>query len=118
VVDDKALLETRTKLGVLVRRTKSPEEHRRAAVIPCVVTAEALDHEGIVRAVALAISHLGINIVSLETTAYNAPVTGSPLFRLAAHIDLPQGVSLAQFRRHMDEVAQHENLDVDVRSLV
>jgi glycine cleavage system transcriptional repressor len=118
VVDDRPLLETRTKLGILVRRTKSPEEHRRAAVIPCVVTAEALDHEGIVRAVALAISHLGINIVSLETTAYNAPVTGSPLFRLAAHIDLPQGVSLAQFRRHMDEVAQNENLDIDVRSLV
>src|SRR5713101_7719309 len=65
VVDDRAMLETRTKLGVLVRRTKSPEEHRRASVIPCVVTAEALDHEGIVRAVALAISHLGINIVSL-----------------------------------------------------
>jgi glycine cleavage system transcriptional repressor len=117
VVDDRAMLETRTKLGVLVRRTKSPEEHRRAAVTPCVVTAEALDHEGIVRAVALAISHLGINIVSLETTAYNAPVTGSPLFRLEAQIDLPQGVSLAQFRRQMDEVAQRENLDVDVRSL-
>src|SRR4051812_19725199 len=57
VVDDKSVLETKTKLGVLVRRTKSPEEHRRAAVIPCVVTAEAIDHEGIVRAVALAISH-------------------------------------------------------------
>src|SRR5262245_21592944 len=54
VVDDKGLLEAKTKLGILVRRTKSPEEHRRAAVIPCVVTAEAIDHEGIVRAVALA----------------------------------------------------------------
>jgi glycine cleavage system transcriptional repressor len=118
VAADKGLLETKTKLGVLVRRTKSPEEHRRAAVIPCVVTAEAIDHEGIVRAVALAISHMGINIVSLETTAYNAPVTGSPLFRLEAHIDLPQGVSVAQFRRQMDDVAQRESLDIDVRSLV
>src|SRR5215510_1172637 len=118
VVADKGELETKTKLGVLVRRTKSPEEHRRAAVIPCVVTAEAIDHEGIVRAVALAISHMGINIVSLETTTYNAPVTGSPLFRLEAHIDLPQGISVAQFRRQMEDVAQKESLDVDVRSLV
>jgi glycine cleavage system transcriptional repressor len=118
VVADKDELETKTKLGVLVRRTKSPEEHRRAAVIPCVVTAEAIDHEGIVRAVALAISHMGINIVSLETTTYNAPVTGSPLFRLEAHIDLPQGVSLAQFRQQMEDVAQRESLDIDVRSLV
>jgi glycine cleavage system transcriptional repressor len=118
VVDDRTQLEMKTKLGVLVRRTKSPEEHRRAAVIPCMVTAEALDHEGIVRAVALAISHMGINIVSLETTTYNAPVTGSPLFRLEAQIDLPQGVSIAQFRRQMDEVAQRESLDIDVRALV
>jgi glycine cleavage system transcriptional repressor len=118
VANDKGTLETRTKLGVLVRRTKSPEEHRRAAVIPCVVTAEALDHEGIVRAVALAISRMGINIVSLETTTYNAPVTGSPLFRLEAHIDLPQGVSVAQFRRQMDDVAQRESLDIDVRPRV
>jgi glycine cleavage system transcriptional repressor len=118
VIADMGELETKTKLGVLVRRTKSPEEHRRAAVIPCVVTAEAIDHEGIVRAVALAISHMGINIVSLETTTYNAPVTGSPLFRLEAHIDLPQGVSLAQFRGQMQDVAQRESLDIDVRSLV
>ena len=118
VVAEKADLETKTKLGILLRRTKSPEEHRRASVHPCVVTADAIDHEGIVRAVALAISHMGINIVSLETSTYNAPVTGSPLFRLEAHIDLPQGVSVAQFRRQMDDVAQRESLDIDVRSLV
>src|SRR5262249_61977163 len=34
VVADKGILETKTKLGVLVRPTKSPEEHRRAAVRP------------------------------------------------------------------------------------
>src|SRR3954468_22637197 len=55
-------LSESTKIGILTRRTKSPEEHRRAAVIPCLVTAEALDHEGIVRAVAFAISKMGINI--------------------------------------------------------
>lgn len=104
--------------GVLVRRTKSPEEHRRAAVIPCVVTAEALDHEGIVRAVALAISKLGINIVSLETTAYNAPITGSPLFRLEARIDVPQSVPMTQLRKAMGDVGQRENLDIDVKTLV
>jgi glycine cleavage system transcriptional repressor len=115
---DAQALEERMKIGVLVRRTKSPEEHRRAAVIPCVITAEALDHEGIVRAVALGISKMGINIVSLETILYNAPVTGSPLFRLEATIDLPRGVSLGELRQRMDEVARAENLELTVRSLV
>jgi glycine cleavage system transcriptional repressor len=111
-------LGKKTDLGVTVRRTKSPEEHRRAAVIPCVVTAEAIDQEGIVRAVSRALHRVGVNIVSLETSTYEAPVTGSPLFRMEARIDVPQTTGVAKVRKAMDEVAEAENLDIDVRSLV
>jgi glycine cleavage system transcriptional repressor len=115
---DHATLTAGTGLAVMLRRTKSPEEHRRAAVIPCLVTAEAIDQEGIVRAVARALHRVGVNIVSLETTAYEAPVTGSPLFRLEARVDVPQATGIAKVRRAMDEVAEAENLDIDVRSLI
>jgi glycine cleavage system transcriptional repressor len=108
----------KTSLSVMLRRTKSPEDHRRAAVIPCVVTAEAIDQEGIVRAVSRALHKVGVNIVSLETTAYEAPVTGSPLFRLEARVDVPQATGVARVRRAMEEVATAENLDIDVRSLI
>jgi glycine cleavage system transcriptional repressor len=53
--------------------------------------------------------------VSLETEAYQAPVTGSPLFRMQARIDVPPGVTVAQVRAAMQAVAQQENLDVEVR---
>jgi glycine cleavage system transcriptional repressor len=115
---EKAALESETGLAVTLRRTKSPEEHRRAAVIPCLVTAEALDHEGIVRAVSRALHAAGVNIVSLETSAYQAPVTGSPLFRMEARVDVPQATGVARVRKAMDEVASSENLDIDVRSLI
>lgn len=111
-------LAQRTGLQATARRTKSPEEHRRAATIPCVVTAEALDHEGIVRAVAGALAATGVNIISLEATAYEAPVTGSPLFRMEARLDLPQGMSIGTVRKAMDQVAEAENLDIEVRSLI
>jgi glycine cleavage system transcriptional repressor len=115
---DHGALSDQTGLSVMLRRTKSPEEHRRAAVIPCLVTAEAIDQEGIVRAVSRALHAVGVNIVSLETTAYEAPVTGSPLFRLEARIDVPQATGVARVRKAMDEVASAENLDIDVRSLI
>jgi glycine cleavage system transcriptional repressor len=115
---DHEALSDQTGLSVMLRRTKSPEEHRRAAVIPCLVTAEAIDQEGIVRAVARALHQIGVNIVSLETTAFEAPVTGSPLFRLEAKIDVPRGTGIARVRSAMEEVATAENLDIDVRSLV
>lgn len=118
VEKDTGALTEKTSLGVTVRRTKSPEEHRRAAVIPVVVTAEAIDQEGIVRAVARALHRVGVNIVSLETSTYEAPVTGSPLFRMEARIDVPQTTGIGKVRKAMDEVAEAENLEIDVRSLI
>jgi glycine cleavage system transcriptional repressor len=118
IEDDHGALSDKTGLSVMLRRTKSPEEHRRAAVIPCLVTAEAIDREGIVRAVASALHAVGVNIVSLETTAFDAPVTGSPLFRLEARVDVPHSTGIAKVRRAMEDVATAENLDVNVRSLV
>ena len=118
VEHDLAALSQTTGLEIRARRTKAPEEHRRAATIPCVVTAEALDHEGIVRAVTRALAGSGVNIVSLEATAYEAPVTGSQLFRMEARIDLPAGTSMPRLRKAMDAVAEEENLDIEVRSLV
>ncbi len=118
VEGDHGVLSDQTGLSVMLRRTKSPEEHRRAPVIPCLVTAEAIDQEGIVRAVSRALHQVGVNIVSLETTAYQAPVTGSPLFRLEARVDVPQTTGIARVRKAMEDVAVAENLDVDVRSLI
>lgn len=118
VESDHVALSDKTGLSVMLRRTKSPEEHRRAAVIPCLVTAEAIDQEGIVRAVSRALHQVGVNIVSLETTTYQAPVTGSPLFRLEARIDVPHAIGTAKVRQAMDAVASAENLDIDVRSLI
>jgi glycine cleavage system transcriptional repressor len=111
-------LGKRTGLGLLLRPTKSPEEHRRAAAVPCLVTADSLDHEGIVRAISTALHEVGVNIVSLETTAYEAPVTGSALFRLEARVDVPPGLSVGKVRKAMAAVADAENLDIEVRSLV
>jgi glycine cleavage system transcriptional repressor len=117
IVTDAPKLEKSTGLTVVTRRTKSPEEHRRATVIPYIVHAEALDNEGIVRAVATALHELGTNIVSLETSAYNAPVTGSPLFRLEALVDVPREVSPTTLKTAMAKVAERENIDVEVRSV-
>jgi glycine cleavage system transcriptional repressor len=114
---NKAALAEKTGLELLLRRTKSPEEHRRAASVPYVVTAEALDHEGIVRAVSRALHGAGVNIASLETSTYQAPDTGTPLFRLEARIDLPPEITADKLRQSLEAVAEQEDLDIEVRTL-
>lgn len=114
VVEEAKLLEKTTGLTVMFRPTVSPEEHRKAAAVPCRITASALDQEGIVRAISQALYRAGVNIVSMQTHAYHAPVTGSPLFGLEASVDVPQGVSVTGMRQALEEVAVRHGFDVEV----
>lgn len=117
VLRDVKQLEAATGANVIARRTKSPEEHRRGERMPCLISAESFDRVGIVRAIAVAIQKLGLNIVDLETTAVDAPFTGATLFQIEAHVDVPRGTTIAQVRAAMEQVANQEHLDVEVRSL-
>ena len=110
-------LEHETGLKIFTRPTKSPAAHRRATSTPCVITADAIDHEGIVNAVASALHLLEVNIVSLETSSYNAPVTGSPLFRLEAKVDVPRDVTVPILRKKLEEVADRLAIDIEVRAV-
>jgi glycine cleavage system transcriptional repressor len=117
IVSDVDALRKQTGGDVIVRRTKSPEEHRRGERKPVLVTAESFDRVGIVRAIAAALHQLGLNIVDLETAAVDAPFTGATLFKIEARVDVPKGTSMAKIRDAMEEVAAREHLDVEVRSL-
>src|SRR5262245_54335221 len=63
IVKDVRALEEATGLAIALRKTISPEEYRKTAAIPYQVTADSLDHEGIVRAIAGALHRIGTNIV-------------------------------------------------------
>jgi glycine cleavage system transcriptional repressor len=117
VVADVDALRKQTGGDVIVRRTVSPEEHRRGARKPVLITAESFDRVGIVRAIASAIQALGLNIVDLETTAVDAPFTGATLFKIDARVDVPKGTAIAKIRSAMEEVGAREHLDVEVHSL-
>jgi glycine cleavage system transcriptional repressor len=110
-------LKKRIGGDLIIRRTKSPEEHRRGERKPIAITAESFDRVGIVKAIASAISDLGLNIVDLETTAVDAAFTGATLFKIEARVDVPRGTPMSKIRAAMEDVAAREHLDVDVRSL-
>jgi glycine cleavage system transcriptional repressor len=77
------------------------------------VTVEAVDREGIVHVVAGCLRDQGGNIVDLDAKAYRAPVSGSPLFRLAISVDVPHDAVQAT-REALAALADAEELDVDV----
>lgn len=109
-------IESRTHLRITHRQTTNPTEHRKGKVVPYTVRAHALDHEGIVHAITEILYKLGANVVSLDTSSYNAPVTGSPLFRLEVLADVPAEVQHSRLAAQLEEVAQRENLEIEVHA--
>lgn len=80
------------------------------------ITCEAVDREGIVHAIASCLHDLNGNIVELESTRYQAPVSGAPLFRLELKVDLPHQ-SAAAAEEALEALAEREGLDCSVAAV-
>ena len=113
--DELGAVAERLGLQLIVKDTRSPESHRAGRVRSYEVEVHALDHPGIVHAVTAALRELGGNIVSLDTSAYEAAVTGAPLFRMNLSADFPAEISAARLRDVLDQVSEAANADVEVR---
>jgi glycine cleavage system transcriptional repressor len=115
VREEVAPVAERLGLRLILRDTKSPSAHRAGNVRSYEVEIHALDHPGIVHSVTAALRELGGNIVSLDTSAYQAAVTGALLFEMNLYADFPADVTAARLRDALDEVSEAANADVEVR---
>ncbi len=68
---------------------------RRAWIIPASFTRSARS-----------LSSVGINIESMETKTYAAPISGTPIFQLEAEIAVPARTNINQLRARFAEIQQ------------
>jgi glycine cleavage system transcriptional repressor len=105
-------LEVETGLAISI---KTPSARRPAeAFLPYALTASCMDHPGIVYQISGILSSFGINIESMETKTSAAPVSGTPIFRLEAHISLPTTVNINSLRERFAEIQKQENIDIEL----
>jgi glycine cleavage system transcriptional repressor len=72
-----------------------------------------MDHPGIVHKLSSELSRLGINIESMETKTYAAPVSGTPMFRLDAAVSVPAKTNVNDLRDRLSEIQREENIDIE-----
>lgn len=72
------------------------------------------DRPGIVRQVTAAVSDLGANIETFETWLSKESHSGAPLFHMAAHLRLPQGLSAAKVQAALEAISGEIMVDVAV----
>jgi glycine cleavage system transcriptional repressor len=87
------------------------------AFLPYKLTASCMDHPGIVHQISNALSSMGINIESMETETYAAPVSGTPIFRLEAEISVPVTSNINALRDRFGEIQREENIDIELSAL-
>ncbi len=60
------------------------------------------------------LSQLAVNIESMETKTYSAPMSGTPLFQLEAELAVPVRTNINQLRERLADVQRDENIDIEI----
>ena len=95
--------------------TKTPALRETVqALLPYKLTASCMDHPGIVYRISNVLSLLGVNIESMETKTYAAPVSGTPIFQLEADLAIPTQTNVNQLRQRFAEIQREENIDIEL----
>jgi glycine cleavage system transcriptional repressor len=112
VANDHRDLEIATGLTIGI---KTPTDRKASeSFLPYRLTASCMDHPGIVYQISAVLSSLGINIESMETDTYAAPVSGTPIFRLEADLSVPTKTNIAQVRERFAAIQKEENIDIEL----
>jgi glycine cleavage system transcriptional repressor len=88
-----------------------------AGFLPYKLTASCMDHPGIVHQISNVLSSMGVNIETMETETYAAPISGTPIFRLEAEVSVPVTTNVNVLRQRFIEMQREENLDIDLSPL-
>ncbi|MFH0963710.1 MAG: ACT domain-containing protein [Planctomycetota bacterium] len=79
------------------------------------LTGTGLDHPGIVYKISHALREAGANIESVETRARPGAMSGVSVFHAQMRLAAPAGVSIAELRAALEEVAREQNIDIEIR---
>ena len=108
-------IQTETGLSVTI---KTPASRKAAEFfLPYKLSASCMDHPGIVYEISGVLSSLGVNIESMETKTYFAPVSGTPLFHLEANLSIPARTNINQLRERFAEIQREQNIDIELTAV-
>jgi glycine cleavage system transcriptional repressor len=115
VASDYRQIEAETGLTISIKTAAArtaPEPF-----LPYKLIASCMDHPGIVYQISGILSSLGINIESMETETYAAPVSGTPIFRIEAEISVPTTTNVNSLRQRFADLQREENIDIELSPL-
>jgi glycine cleavage system transcriptional repressor len=124
--DETSMGRLQDGLGVLKRESRLHGELHpadfevrpgAAEALPYRLSANAIDQPGLVQPIAHALSGLGVNIESMQTTLSEAPVTGAPVFAMELVVSVPNATPIGDVRSTLARLCGELNLDWQLAAL-
>ena len=72
------------------------------------------DRPGIVRHIAQALAHHGVNVEELHTECQSAPMSGETLFKAEAEINIPSNCDSAALQKDLEQIASDLIVDISL----
>lgn len=115
VLDGLEGLRARSGIRAVPRRVAARRVEATGGPPRMTVQASAIDHEGIVHALAETVRRHGGNIVELESATECAPMSGEPLFRLRMTVWAPPETGAGErLWEELATVARREGVELEV----
>ena len=102
-------LESRLGLKIVSKWTERTPPGK--SFLPYQLKVTGFDRPGIVHQVTELIAKLEINVATLDSRIAFAPLSGTPMFVLEAHLQIPTQAALRQLRRDLSATCDEIDLD-------
>lgn len=116
-IDDKLLMECRRlerekDISAFVRPLGVRQELKKSGYTDHVLHVEGLDQTGIVYKISQYLSDCGLNIVDLKSVVESSPQSGTAMYVMDLHIQVPDGTSLDKVEQGLSDVADDLHVDI------
>lgn len=116
-IDDTLLMECRRlerekEISAFVRPLHQRQEVKKSGYTEHVLHVEGLDQTGIVYKVSQYLSEQKLNIVDLKSVVEASPQSGTAIYMMDIHIQVPDGTSLDVIEQGLSDVADELHVDI------
>jgi len=109
-------LEQVKNISAFIRPVNERHPTGRGDFTLCTVHVEGLDQAGIVYKISQFLADRSLNIVDLKSTVKTTPESGTVLYLMDIHIQVPASSSIAAIEGGLNTVAEELNLDITLTS--